>query len=84
VRVTWSLIWLAARMTVVVLQPILRLPARLRWLQVALVLLFVALFFYRPALAYYWFWGSIFFELARLLGALLLRGPDSWRSWWRG
>lgn len=69
VRVTWALVWICLRMLMLVVRPILRLPRELRWLQVLLVVLFVVLFFHRPAIAYYWFWGSALLEVALLIAA---------------
>jgi hypothetical protein len=75
--------WICARMLFVVVRPILRLPRELRWLQVLLAALFVALFFYQPAVAYYWFWGSVFAELAWLVLPLLFGKDNSLRAWLR-
>lgn len=78
VRITWALVWICVRMLLLVIRPILRLPRELRWLQVALVVLFVVLFFHRPAIAYYWFWGSALLEIA------LLVATSEWaRRLWR-
>ena len=76
--------WICARMLLVVVRPILRLPKELRWLQVLLVAGFVAIFFYRPALAYYWFWGSVIVELAWIALPLLVGRHNSLLAWWRG
>ncbi|MEZ4362270.1 MAG: hypothetical protein R3B48_18925 [Kofleriaceae bacterium] len=83
-RVTWALVWILIRMLFVVVRPIMRLPSQLRWLQIALALAFVLAFFYRPAIAYYWFWGSVAVELTFLVGSLLFGRGESLRTWWRG
>lgn len=83
VRVTWALVWLCLRMLFMVVRPILRLPRRLRWLQVALVIAFVLAFFYQPAIAYYWFWGAAILEVSLLLLPALWQERDRLRSWLR-
>jgi hypothetical protein len=83
VRITVALLWICLRMLFVVARPIIRLPRELRWLQVVLLLTFVAVFFYRPAIAYYWFWGSVFAELSFLVIQLLFGERDSLRAWLR-
>jgi hypothetical protein len=81
VRVTWAMAWICARMLFVVVRPILRLPKAWRWLQVLLVAVFVAVFFYRPAVAYYWFWGSVLAEVAGIVLPLLFGKHNSLRAW---
>jgi hypothetical protein len=82
-RITLAMIWLCLRMLLVVARPILRLPKTLRWLQVLLVIAFVAVFFYRPAIAYYWFWASLFAEISFVALPMLFGERDSLRSWLR-
>ena len=83
VRVTWALVWMCLRMLIMVVRPILRLPRRLRWLQVVLVVLFVIVFFHRPALAYYWFWGAALLEITLLILPVVLAERGRIRSWLR-
>lgn len=83
VRITWAMLLVCLRMLLVVARPIWRLSQGKHWLKAALLLLFVLVFFYRPAIAYYWFWGSVLLELALILGALLFGKQDSIRAWWK-
>jgi hypothetical protein len=51
------------------------------WIKGAVLLGFVLVFFYRPAIAYYWFWGSVIYELVMIAYALLFGERDSLRAW---
>jgi hypothetical protein len=83
VRITWAMLLVCLRMLFVVARPIWRVSNGRHWLKAVLLLLFVLTFFYRPAIAYYWFWGSVIVEVAFLLGALLFGEQDSVRAWWK-
>ncbi len=81
IRLTWALVFMCLRMLFVVARPIWRLAEDRPWLKALLVALFVLVFFYRPAIAYYWFWGSVLLELTLFFGALLFGKQDSLRAW---
>lgn len=84
VRITWALLVMCLRMLIMVARPIWRVSKGRHWLKAVLLLLFVLTFFYWPAIAYYWFWGSVLLEVALVLGALLFGKEDSVRAWWKG
>lgn len=78
------MVLICLRMMFVVAQPALRVAKGKPWLLAALLVAFALVFFYRPAIAYYWFWGTVLYELGRLFYFLLLAPTDSLRSWLRG
>jgi hypothetical protein len=80
-RITWVMVLLCARMLFVVARPIWRVAEQRPWLKAALLALFVLVFLYRPAIAYYWFWGSVIVELTLLGWALLFAKQDSLLAW---
>ncbi len=71
---------ICVRMLTVVARTVWRLPMS-RWLKAAVLVGFVVVFFYRPAVAYYWFWLSFLVELGSVLYSLLFGRDDSLRSW---
>jgi hypothetical protein len=80
IRITWALLFVCLRMLLVVGRTVWRLPAS-PWIKGAVLLGFVLVFFYRPAIAYYWFWGSVIYELVMIAYALLFGERDSLRAW---
>jgi hypothetical protein len=76
VIITWTMVLVCLRMMFIVAQPILRFARGRWWLTGALLAVFALAFFYRPAIAYYWFWGSVLF----LVGSMLV---DSLLPWLR-
>jgi hypothetical protein len=80
IRITWALLMVCVRMLLVVGRTVWRLPTS-PWIKAAVLLGFVLVFFYRPAIAYYWFWGSVIYELAMIAYAILFGDRDSLKSW---
>jgi hypothetical protein len=84
IRITWALLMVCVRMLLVVGRTVWRLPAS-PWIKVGVLLGFVLVFFYRPAIAYYWFWGSVIYELAMIaysiVSAILFGDRDSLKAW---
>lgn len=80
VRITWALFMICVRMLTVVARTVWRLPVS-SWIKGAVLAGFVLLFFYRPAIAYYWFWASFWIEMSVALYSVLFGKTDSLRAW---